>query len=260
MAFHGKVVLVTGGASGMGQISARRLAASGAKVAVLDLNEIALKDFVAEDQNLHAYPCDVADAAAVKDVIARVEADLGAIDRVIHAAAIMPTSPLAEADPEWIKRLMRINYDGTVNLSMATLPAMLERGSGDLIIYGSLAGHVLAPHLGAYSATKAAVNAFTEVLIRENAGSGVRILLVCPPMTDTPLIKQATESSNPRSIQVGLEQGRMADPEVVVDAVEEAIERGETILFPGREAKILFLLRRLAPKLLWKIILKAEAS
>jgi short-subunit dehydrogenase len=119
---------------------------------------------------------------------------------------------------------------------------------------------VLAPHLGAYSATKAAVNAFTEVLIRENAGSGVRILLVCPPMTNTPLIVQATESSNPRSIQVGLEQGRMADPEVVVDAVEEAIERGQTILFPGREAKVLFLLRRLAPKLLWKIILKAEAS
>jgi len=172
----------------------------------------------------------------------------------------MPTSLLAEADPEWIKRLMRVNYDGTVNVTMATLPAMLRRGSGDLIIYGSLAGHVLAPHLGAYGATKAAVNAFTEVLIRENAGSGVRILLVCPPMTDTPLIKQATGSSNPRSIQMGIEQGRMADPKKIVDAIERAIERGETILFPDRESKILFALRRFAPKLLWRMILKAEAS
>jgi NAD(P)-dependent dehydrogenase (short-subunit alcohol dehydrogenase family) len=55
----------------------------------------------------------------VKEVVARVEADLGSIDRVAHAAAIMPTSLLAEADPEWIKRLMRVNYDGTVNVTMA---------------------------------------------------------------------------------------------------------------------------------------------
>jgi NAD(P)-dependent dehydrogenase (short-subunit alcohol dehydrogenase family) len=260
MAFHGRVALVTGAASGMGRIEARRLEKIGAQVAALDLNEAGLEETAEGWAGIHPYCCDVADAAAVKEVVAGVENDLGSIDRVTHAAAIMPTSRLVDADPEWIKRLMRVNYEGTVNVTMATLPAMLRRGSGDLIIYGSLAGHVLAPHLGAYSASKAAVNAFAEILIRENAGSGVRILLVCPPMTDTPLIKQATESSNPRSIQLGIEQGRMADPEKVVDAIERAIERGETILFPDRESKILFALRRFAPKLLWRMILKAEAS
>ena len=74
------------------------------------------------------------------------------------------------------------------------------------------------------------------------------------------LINQAVESSNPRSIQMGLEQKRMAKPDFVVDACEEALEKGKTILFPGGEAKFLFRLRRFAPGLLWKMILKAEAS
>lgn len=260
MAFHGKVALITGAASGMGRISVHRLAASGARVAALDVNEEALRQTKGGQPNVFAYRCDVSDASAVYSTVERVREELGPIDRVTHAAAIMPTSLLACADPEWIKRLMRVNYDGTVHVTMATLPDMLRRRSGDLIVYGSLAGYVLAPHLGAYGATKAAVNAFTEVLIRENAGSGVRILLVCPPMTNTPLLRQAQSTSNPRSIQVGIEQGRMADPEMVVDAIETALESGKTILFPGREARFLFAMRRFAPGLLWNLILRAERS
>jgi NAD(P)-dependent dehydrogenase (short-subunit alcohol dehydrogenase family) len=260
MAFHGRVALVTGAASGMGRISAHRLADAGALVAAVDVNDAGLQETTANRDNVRAYLCDVADADAVAETIARVQTDLGPFDRVTHAAAIMPTSPLVKASALWIEHLMRVNYDGTVNTVLATLPAMLERGSGDLVIYGSLAGHVLAPHIGAYSASKAAVNVFAEVLIRENAGTGVRILLVCPPMTNTPLIEQAKNTSNPRSIQIGIEQGRLADPNFVVDAVEEGLEKGKTILFPGREARVLFALRRYVPNFLWKLILRAEAS
>jgi NAD(P)-dependent dehydrogenase (short-subunit alcohol dehydrogenase family) len=260
MTFHGKVAMVTGAASGMGQISARRLADAGADVAAVDVNDAGLAETARGRESVRVYHCDVADEEAVNETVKRAESECGQIDRVTHAAAIMPTSPLADADAKWIRHLMCVNYEGTVNITLATLPAMLRRRSGDLIIYGSLAGHVLAPHLGAYSATKAAINAFSEVLIHENAGSGVRILLVCPPMTDTPLIQQATSTSNPRSVQQGIREGRMADPEFIVSAIEEAIEKGKTILFPGREAKILFALRRYAPKFLWKVILKSEAS
>jgi len=81
---------------------------------------------------------------------------------------------------------------------------------------------------------------------------------VCPPMVNPPLLEQARETSNPRSIRQGLEQGRVADPAFIVDEIEKAIEKGTKILFPGREARILFALRRFAPRLLWKLILKAE--
>ena len=260
MAFHGKVALVTGAGSGMGQISAWRLADEGARVAALDLNAEGLAKTAAGRDNVRSYVCDVADFGAVESTVARITEELGPIDRVTHAAAIMPASPLVDMPAEKILRLMEINYAGTVHLTMATLPALLERGAGELLLVGSRAGHVATPHLGAYCATKAAINTFAEVLIYENRESPVRILLVCPPMVKTPLLKQAQETSNPRSIQQGLDQGRVADPEFIVDEIEKAIEKGVKILFPGREAKILFALRRYAPGLLWKLILKAEYS
>lgn len=260
MAFHGKVALVTGAGSGMGQISAWRLADVGAQVAAVDINEEGLARTAAGRDNVHVFPCDVTDPSQVEQVVARVREQLGPIDRVTHAAAIMPASPLIDMPVEKILKLMEVNYAGTVYVTMATLPAMLERRSGDLILFGSLAGHVATPHLGAYCATKAAINTFAEVLIYENRENPVRIMLVCPPMVNTPLLKQAQETSNPRSIQQGLQQGRVADPEFIVDEIEKGIEKGVKILFPGREAKILFALRRYTPGLLWKLILKAEYS
>ena len=84
MAFHGKVALVTGGASGMGRISALRLAASGAQVAILDMNEAALAETAARFPNIRALRCNVADQEQVQACVAAVERDLGAIDRLTH--------------------------------------------------------------------------------------------------------------------------------------------------------------------------------
>ncbi|MEZ4269366.1 MAG: SDR family oxidoreductase [Myxococcota bacterium] len=260
MAFRGKVALVTGAASGMGRIAARRLAMEGAKVALVDLNAEGLEETAASRPGMESYVCDVGDPEAVAEVVARVRSELGTIDRVTHAAGIMPTAPVMEMPLDRIHNLMRVNYGGTVNVAKATLPAMLERRSGDFIVFGSLAGHVLAPHFGPYSATKAAVNALTEILIEENRGSGVRILLVCPPMVNTPLLQQATESSNPRSMQLGIEQGRAASPVAIIDAIEDALEKGREILFPSTEAKVLYGLRRFTPRLLWKLVHKAESA
>ncbi len=260
MAFHGKVALVTGAASGMGQLSAWRLAEAGATVAALDVNEEGLARTAAGRANVRAYRCDLANLDEVRTTVARVSAELGAIDRVTHAAAIMPAAPLLQMPPETTSRVMRVNYEGTLNLVVTTLPAMIARRAGDWIFYGSLAGEVPTPHLGAYNASKAAVNIFAEVLIHEHRGSGVRILLVCPPMVDTPLLQQAIKGSNPRSIQIGIEQGRLAKPDRIVELAEEALERGDEIVFPTGEAKFLHGLRRFAPRLLWKLIEKAEAS
>ncbi len=261
MAFHGKVALVTGAASGMGQISAWRLAEAGAQVACLDWDEAKLPTTIAKHPDkLHPYVCDVSNADGVNEAVAAIERDLGPIDRVTHAAGIMPAGHVVDQPLEDVIRLMRVNYEGTVHVLRATLPQMKQRRSGDLIMFGSLAGHVLLTHLGAYSASKSAVNTLAEVMIHENRGSGVRIMLVCPPMTKTPLIQQAVNTSNPRTIQIGIEQNRMADPNVIVDEIEKGIERGEEILYPLAEAKVLLRLRRFFPGLLWTIMHKAENS
>ena len=246
-----KIAVVTGGASGMGRLTALRLAARGIKVAILDMNEEALTSTAAESDNVTAYRCDVSDLKQVREVIEQIETSLGPIDQLTHCAAIMPSGPLIDMPADMITKMMAINYNGTVHLTKVVLPLMQARQRGLIVIYGSIAGYVMAPELGAYNATKAATNAFAEVLIHENRGSGVHILAVNPPMVNTPLIEQAVQTKN---IRESREKGRLASPEFIVDEVEKAITKGKEFLYPGAEAKILTWLRRFFPGLLWRII------
>ena len=252
MAFAGKVALVTGGASGMGRLSAQRLAAGGAKVAIVDVNEAGLAETARGQEGLRAFPADVTDGRAVNGLVARVEEELGPIDRVLNAAAIMPTGRLMEQDADLIRRIMDINYVGTVNVCQSVLPRMLERGRGDLVNFASVAGWMPALHFGAYNASKFAVVAYTEVLAHESRGRGVRFACVCPPPVATPLLDQA--KSRPRI----LEQLPPIAPETVLDAIERDLEAGRLMVFPDRNARFTYWLRRFVPSLVWKQLHRVE--
>jgi NADP-dependent 3-hydroxy acid dehydrogenase YdfG len=255
MAFHGKVALVTGGGSGMGQEAAWQLAAGGALVAIADMNEEGMAQTRAKyADRIHCYPLNVCDANAVADLVVRVEQECGPIDRLTHAAGIMPTGLLAAVSAAAITQAMAVNFNGTVNLVSAVLPGMLARDSGDIIVFGSMAGDVLTNHLGAYCASKAAVNAYGEILSHELEKTRLRILLVCPPMVNTPLVEQG-EENRPPSVQYALDRrdSQMLTPSYMINAIEAGIEKGARILRPGN-AKIMVWLRRHCPWLVWKIV------
>jgi NAD(P)-dependent dehydrogenase (short-subunit alcohol dehydrogenase family) len=276
MAFHGKVALVTGAGSGLGRLAARRLAAAGASVAAVDIDEKGLQETAAHHeaeggpslgetvsvtglreevlrrQTMRTSTLDVTDAPAVQAAVKEIESELGPIDRVFNAAAIMPTALILDHDLDEIHRIMRINYGGLVNVTKATLPGMLERGRGDLIQFASMAGWVPSPHFGAYDASKFAVVAFSEVLYHENRGKGVRIVCVCPPPVATPLLDQAT--SQPRL----LEKFPPIRPEVVLESIERSLEAGRLWAFPGRGTSLLWRLRRFAPGLVWRRMHRIE--
>jgi NAD(P)-dependent dehydrogenase (short-subunit alcohol dehydrogenase family) len=252
MAFHGKVALVTGAASGMGRLAVQRLAATGASVAALDVDEEGLRQTASGFQTIRNWAVDVSNAQAVDAAVGEAERELGPIDRVVHAAAIMPTALLLEQDRDTIHRIMEVNYGGTVNLTRATLPGMVERGAGDFVLFASLAGWVPAPHFGAYNASKFAVVAFADVLRQECRRTGVRFACVCPPPVETPLLAQAT--SNPKFLQ----RMRPLPPSQVLDALETALERGRFWVFPGRGTALAWRLRRLLPGPLWRRFLRVE--
>jgi NAD(P)-dependent dehydrogenase (short-subunit alcohol dehydrogenase family) len=252
MAFHGKVALVTGAGSGMGRLATRRLAAGGAQVAALDVNEAGLAETRGQDERIRTFAVDVTDSRGVGETVRRIEVELGPIDRVMNAAAIMPTERLMNQDADLINRIMAINYGGTVNVTMAALPGMLKRARGDLVNFASVAGWLPTLHFGAYNASKFAVVAFTEVLYHENRESGVRFACVCPPPVATPLLDQA--KSQPKI----LAEVPPIQPETVLDAIERDLERRRLMVFPDRSAAATVWVRRHLPGFLWWNVHRVE--
>jgi NAD(P)-dependent dehydrogenase (short-subunit alcohol dehydrogenase family) len=253
MTFRGRVALVTGGGSGMGRLAALRLARTGATVAIADVDDIGMKETrrLGGDR-ISVHHCDVTDFGAVTDVVQRVETDCGAIDRLVHAAGIMPAGRILDTPTDKFLAPAKINYFGTVNVTQAVLPAMVNRNRGDVVLFGSITGYAISTNFAAYCASKAAVNTFAEILIHENRHTKLRMVLACPAAVRTPLLDQAVEGG-PKSFLDTVTAGRAAAPEVILDHIEKALERGTKVLVPG-EAKAMWLMRRVSPSLMWRLV------
>ncbi|HKY23294.1 MAG TPA: SDR family NAD(P)-dependent oxidoreductase [Vicinamibacterales bacterium] len=249
-----KVVVITGAGSGLGQLAARRALDHGQCVAALDVNRAGLSA-LGDCVSLLKLEVDVTDPQAVEAAVDRIERDLGPIDRMMHAAAIMPLGLVLEQRLDVIHKVMTINYGGLVNISRAVLPRMLSRGSGEFVSFASMAGLMPTIYMGAYCASKFAVVALTEVLHHENRGRGVKFACVCPPAVATPLLNQARDTVWPKMF----DEAPPITPEEVLSAVERALESGELMVLPGRGTRLIWRLRRWVPDLVWKRVHAVEA-
>lgn len=247
-------LFITGAGSGMGQLAAQRALAAGQRVAALDLNPAGLDQLGEVPGRLLKLAVDVRDYESVRAAAQRTEAELGAIDRVLNAAGIMPLGPALEQDPAIARRIMDINYLGLVHVAHATLPAMLARGRGEFVSFSSMAGLMPTLYVAAYDASKFAVTAYTEVLAQENRNRGVRFCCVCPPMVATPLLDQARATHWPKIFDL-LPAIR---PQRVLDDIERALRRGRFWVLPGPTTWLTAWLRRLSPTLLWWINRRVE--
>ena len=256
MAYQGKVALVTGGGSGMGRLAAQQFAATGAQVAILDVNEAGMQETAQGHPGIHPYVVDITDYAAVSNAVTDFESQHGPLDRVYNCAAIMPFGKLTEADPGLMNKMMMINYGGLVCISRATVPGMVERGRGDFVSFASAAGLIPGLLMGGYNASKAAVVMYTEVLYHENLNSGVRFACVCPPAVATPLLDQGKETAWPKLMQMN--EGDEITPPEVLAAVESDLEKGNFMVFVTGQTKFGAWMRRVFPGLVWKNIHKIE--
>ena len=242
------VALVTGAASGIGEATAVKLAADGWTVAAVDIDAAGLAALGRRVSGVQTHVCDVSDETAVDSLPAAV----GQVDRLVHAAAISRPCRALEQPREDVDRIWRVNFVGTVNIVRAFLPAMVERRRGELVLYSSLDGWVPARNMSAYAASKAAVNAYAEVLATECRGSGVKIRCVCPALVDTPLYRQYA-AENPEVVAHGRRR-TVVRPSVVVDAVDRSLAGGGLFVFPGAVAKAGVMLRRHCPRLLDRLM------
>jgi NAD(P)-dependent dehydrogenase (short-subunit alcohol dehydrogenase family) len=253
-----QVVIVVGGAQGMGRITAEQLQQRGAQVVVADYDERALNDITSTHPDMETRALDIRDASACASLIEEVENTLGPVFRVTVTAAIAPGAHFVDDSAEGFGNVMRTNVEGVSNMAHAAIPPMLERGTGEFVVYGSVAGEMFTPGLSAYCTSKAAVNAFMEILAWELKDTGLLVHCARPPGVNTGLLDQMTSGPQQNMISTGIEQEIFVDAQPVVDNVEKAIDNRQTLSFPHVSAKIIHWLKRLSPSFTWWLIGKNE--
>lgn len=185
-----RVIILTGGAGGIGRATAGRLAEEGAKVAILDLNGEGAATAASEIGNgALGIGLDIADQQAVIAAVDRVEAELGPVTGLVNNAGWDKMVPFLKSDAELWKRIVDVNLFGPVNVTHAVLTKMAERGEGRIVSVASDAGRVGSTGEAVYSYCKGGVIAFMKTLAREHARQGITCNSVCPGPTDTALLR-----------------------------------------------------------------------
>jgi NAD(P)-dependent dehydrogenase (short-subunit alcohol dehydrogenase family) len=190
---HGKVVLTTGGARGVGAEVARRLHRQGAKLVLTDLDVAPLEALAAElggEAHVVAVVADVCDLASMEAAVAVGVERFGGIDVVIANAGIASYGSVLAVDPDAFKRVIDVNVTGVFHTVRAALPSIIER-RGYVLVVSSLAAYAASPGLAAYHASKAGAEHFANALRLEVAHLGVDVGSAHMSWVDTPLVQDA---------------------------------------------------------------------
>jgi NADP-dependent 3-hydroxy acid dehydrogenase YdfG len=225
-----KVVLITGGSTGIGAEVARTLAARGARVAIAarrqDKLDAVRAEITAQGGDIRAYVMDVTDKHQVKAVVEAVVQDFGRLDVIINNAGIMPIRPMSEVNTDEWDAMIDVNIKGTLYGIAAALPLFLAQQSGHIINLSSVAGiKVFAPGGTVYSGTKFAVSAISEGL-RMEVGSAVRVTSIEPGAVESDL-KLGTTGTARDTVHGFYEQAIPASS--VARAIAFAIEQPDDV-------------------------------
>jgi 2-hydroxycyclohexanecarboxyl-CoA dehydrogenase len=249
----GSVAVVTGAGGGIGRAIVAHLGRAGYTVAACDLDLDAASaahgqavQGLAEQTNSGqtagaAYQMDISDSDQVREVIARITVELGPVDVLVNNAGIDKIEPFIDSTESTWRRIVDVNYLGTVIVTRAVLDGMISRSYGRIVNIASDAGRVGSSGEVVYSGTKGAVIAFAKALARETATSNITVNTVCPGPTDTPLLDQVAQQSQKRfdALARAVPMKRIATPADIAPAVtffaqpDSAYITGQTLSVSG---------------------------
>ncbi len=222
MRFENKIILVTGGASGIGLATCKAFAELGGHVIMTDVNAAAgataaegLQGFGGRVQFMQL---DVTSLSAAEALATKIGAEFGHLDVLVNAAGWDIIERFVDNTPEFWAKIVAINFMGPVQVTRALLPQLIASGSGRIVNIASDAGRVGSSGETVYAGTKGGIIAFTKSLAREVVRNSIRVNCVCPGPTDTPLFAGQSEKMR-MALTNAIPMKRIAQPSEIADAV-----------------------------------------
>ena len=258
-----KVVWVTGASSGIGEALARALADRGAELVLSARREAKLQKAASECANPERHrvlPLDLAEPEMLEEAARRALGFHGHLDVVIHNAGISQRALAKDTDLAVVRRLLEVNFFGTVALTRVVLPSMLARRSGHLVAVTSLVGKIGTPLRSAYAASKHALHGYFDSLRAEVWRDNVKVTLVCPGFIRTELPLHALTGD-------GTPQGKMDEAQLkgypaprCAAKILAAVEKGKTEVLIGGKEKYAVTLKRFLPGVFNRLIRTAKVT
>ncbi|NRG31465.1 SDR family oxidoreductase [Niallia circulans] len=227
----GKVVVITGASSGIGETTARLLASLGVHLVIgarrIEKLETLASDIRADNGSVIVHQLDVTVLEQMQAMIEKAQNRYGRVDAVVNNAGVMPLSPLEALKIEEWNRMIDVNIRGVLHGIAAGLPIMKKQGFGHFINIASIGAYEVTPTAAVYCATKYAVRAITDGLRQETAGQGIRVTLVSPGVTESELAESITDNDTREFMK---EYRRITIPATAIArAIVYALEQPENV-------------------------------
>lgn len=263
------VVWVTGASSGIGRATAVRFALEGAEVVLSSRRRDALEAVVSEtldanptlsSEKLHVLPLDLADSASMEAKVAEALAITGHIDVMVHCGGISQRSRVMDTSLAVDRRVMEIDYFGTVALTKALLPHFVQRKSGHFAVVTSLMGLFSSPLRSGYCGAKHALHGFFESLRAEHHKDGIHVTMVCPGFIRTDISLNAVVGDGSQQGTMDEKTGQGMSPEECASRLVKAVKKNKPLVLIGRSEILGAYLARFAPGILRRVVRKAAVT
>lgn len=257
------VAWITGASSGIGAETCRQLAEKGYRLVLSARSENKLQEVknTLKNSELHiVFPLDLGNTSQIEAQAADVFNRCGRIDYVFHCGGVSQRAEAAETSIEVDRKIMEINYFGTIALTKAVLPYFQRQQSGHFVVISSIAGKFGFYLRSAYSASKHALHGFFESLLLEEAKNNIHVTIACPGKINTPISLSALDKDGKPHGVMDHNQETGMPVDVCVNQLLDAVQkRKKEILIGNKEIKAVTL-KRFLPSLFWKVIAKQSAT
>jgi len=264
MTFKDKVVWITGASSGIGKGLALELSKiENCKLILSSRREAILNDVknaCKHPYNIAVLPLDLADTDSMKDISNQAISAFGKVDILINNGGISQRSPIIETSIDVDRKLMEIDYLGTVAISKAILPHFVANNSGHYVVVSSLMGKFSSSYRSAYCGAKHALHGFFDALRLEHDKDNVKVTMICPGFVNTNVARNAlTADGSKQGYQDDMTENGL-DIHVFIKRMIKAIRKEKFEAYIGKFERFGIYVKRLSPRLIHTLVLRSKVK